>query len=416
MTKKKIRIVLWFFLLTTAVISQTKFEKGYFVKLNGEKIDCLIKNSRWLFSPAKVSYKFSEDGETMVFYPNEVLSFGIENGSFYLSLDGDFPVTEQFTSNKTSSAIPKKVKYHVFVRQILDGYAKLYFYKGNNDEVYIVQKKDDAPVILDYKQYVPNQGVKSIKENNLFRRQLLQSFNCGDGRLIQTTQYKVNSLAHYLNGFNECMTGKKTAVQPKEMRKKGSLRFFAIGGALLYNYETVFSRQERDANGFLLPATNVPVMFKEKLSPTLGLEAESILPFNNKKWSIYFSGLFSSYNAKGSLKDDSSQEIVEINLQQLVFSLGTRHYMFLDQKNAITLTTGLDFNYNLKRDFNVAQDNFEEFEDLLPFNMGGFAGVGYSRNQNLNITFKYFFDTSIDEDATQENNLQRLALSVAFKL
>ena len=43
----KLQLTTLLLLISIFTYSQTKFQKGYFIKTNGDKVECLIKNEDW---------------------------------------------------------------------------------------------------------------------------------------------------------------------------------------------------------------------------------------------------------------------------------------------------------------------------------------------------------------------------------
>ena len=63
--------------------SQIKFEKGYFINNDGERTDCLIKNSDWRNNPMKFQYRLTEDSISKIATIESVKEFGINSFSKY---------------------------------------------------------------------------------------------------------------------------------------------------------------------------------------------------------------------------------------------------------------------------------------------------------------------------------------------
>lgn len=409
-------IKLSIFLLTTiTVCSQTKFEKGYFINSNNERVDCYIKNLRWLYSPEKVNYKFSLEGDELSFGPKDVKEFAVDNELSYVSIRENFPVTEQFTNDKTDKAEPRMVNRHVFVKLLVKGKGTLYQYKESNDEIFLVQLSDKKPIVLEYKQYIPA-GTNDIKENNIFRRQLFEKFRCGDDFSIQKVSYNRESLSSYLQEFNIC-NGESINLKSstKFKKSKPELRLIVLGGVVGFSFNTTLRTVVGE--GFNSRTVNIEPTFETKISPSFGLELESILPFNNRKWSIFLSSQYAKYSATGIVvTNDTSIDAATIDLNQLVFNLGVKHYLFMNDKNSLIILTGMNFDYNLKSDFIESQSFSTGLTSINSTNFGGFVGGGYSFNQSIYLTARYIFGTSINANASEKNNLQRFAISIGIKL
>ena len=84
--KIQITFLLAFFLCTNA-FTQIKFEKGYFINNQNQKIECLIKNSDWKNNPTSFDYKLDENSEVKTNSINNAIEFGIYNFSKYIRAD-----------------------------------------------------------------------------------------------------------------------------------------------------------------------------------------------------------------------------------------------------------------------------------------------------------------------------------------
>lgn len=74
---KKIILVLLSLFSYTTFISQTTFEKGYFINNDDEKIECLIEILDLFYTPTTFNYKLSEDGKKRKTTIKEVKQFEI---------------------------------------------------------------------------------------------------------------------------------------------------------------------------------------------------------------------------------------------------------------------------------------------------------------------------------------------------
>ena len=383
--------------------AQTKFEKGYLLTSNGDSIQGYIRNVNWLYSPEKITYKNNLEGESTTLGVEDLREFRLDGGPRFIVVKDSFPVTERFLKDKTASLNPRMVEREVLVKQLVFGTATLYEYRAGNEVVYLVGKDGLAPQPLRYKQYITN--INDIRENKIYRRQLLQLLNCNTTDDIQQVEYTEKSLRSYVLSYNRCV-GDDTAeieVFRNTSNNKVELRLLAFGGIMNYQFESTI--------------TGLDAEFESKISPTVGLELESILPFNNKKWSIFLSGQYATYSSAGTISGNGvTIDVANIDLDQLIFNFGGRHYMFFDESNSLFLQGGLNFDYNIQGDFELQPDVFAVLTDIEPLNFGGFVGAGYSFKQRYYLNAKYFFGASINKNPADENNLSRVAVSLGIKL
>ena len=60
---KIITTLLLFTVFNIGIHAQNSFEQGYFIKNDGSKVECLIKNQDWANNPSKFSYKLNTNSD-----------------------------------------------------------------------------------------------------------------------------------------------------------------------------------------------------------------------------------------------------------------------------------------------------------------------------------------------------------------
>jgi len=63
----------------TFLLAQTKFEKGYYINLNGIKSEGFIKNLDWKNSPSSFEFKTSITSNSIEVNTSQIAEFEIEN-------------------------------------------------------------------------------------------------------------------------------------------------------------------------------------------------------------------------------------------------------------------------------------------------------------------------------------------------
>ncbi|RDY61204.1 hypothetical protein [Flagellimonas nanhaiensis] len=402
--KKLTSLVLLF--STLGMFSQTKFEKGYFIDNQNNKVECLIKNLRWLNNPKEIQYKLNENGDERSFSVENSKGFQVYNGPYYHRVSGEFPITTALTTDKGIEATPKLVDREVFVKEIITGKASLYEYYDENERNFVLFTTEDkqTPIILLYKQYI-RVNSNDIKENNIYRRQLLEHLNCGTVEDIQKTAYTRKSLVSYILSYNKCVDplheGKE--IDKASFKTKTKLGLIVFGGVANYGFD---------------PSSIRDIDFENKVSPTVGLELEAILPFGNNKWSVFLSSQYASYKAKGKTTLNNVElEVGDIELSQIVNNFGGRHYMFFSNNLSVFMQFGATLDHNTTKNFNPNSEFRRSVYEIRSFNFGGFGGVGLSIDQKYYLNTTYFVGGSIlRNDLDSPNNLKRFVVSVGVKL
>ncbi|WP_431121865.1 hypothetical protein [Flagellimonas flava] len=399
----KFLLVLAIFTLSPLFMnSQTRFEKGYYVALDGNRVDCLIQNSNWSDSPNQVTYKIADSADESTIDPNSVLEFGV-GGVVYKSVNSQFPETFLKPRKNDNEATPEMVQKTVFVKLILEGKASLYQYREKNQLIYLYQLDDEAIEVLNYKKYVTLNDYK-IRENNLFRRQLLEKLNCNNSSAIQKVQYSRKSLTDYVLKFNSCKDPMGVVGSKEISRKKMKITVKLFAG--VQSYDFTYESQGEDLD------------FENKTVAKFGAELEGILPFNNNKWSVFLSTDYSKYSSAIDAPNSATISY-DIEVTRLGTLLGGRHYMFLDNKNSFFIEAALAFDKDFNSEVNEYFEN-EFFGDrVIPvreMSFGGSFGAGYSYNQSIYVKVNYYPAQSILRGQRTGNELSRLALTLSFRL
>ena len=64
-----------------------KYEKGYFVNNDNERIECLMKKKDWKINPTEFSYKLDESAAPLEGDVNSVKEFGMANSCKFINAD-----------------------------------------------------------------------------------------------------------------------------------------------------------------------------------------------------------------------------------------------------------------------------------------------------------------------------------------
>lgn len=353
--KKKFLI----FILTLTFLtnySQIKFEPGYYLTKNGEKINGLIKNVDWVNNPKTFEFKLNETSETKILSVNEVSEFKINNASHFFS----FLVKIDRSSNelnKISSRLkPNFSNEKLFLKMLVDGKAKLYEYTDGNLIRYFFENDKKSINQLVYKTF---KFESQIKENNLYKQQLLLNLDCSNFSKdkINHISYSKNDLVKLFIDYSNCHNENKIEVQSKKKRKSFNLTI--VSGLRLASINvnnTTFNN--RTAN------------FKNTLSLAVGIEGEFILPFNKNKWTIPLASSFQRFSSEieNNLRNDIA------TYMSLEMSVGLRHYLFLTDNSKLFFNGAILFDFPTNSSINLSS--------------GGKLDITGGDNLSLGIGFK----------------------------
>ena len=133
--------------------SQIKFQEGYFLNNENEKINCLIKNRDWNKNPTEFRYKLSKQSETRKISIKEVKEFGIPGHWKYervlVKMDTSLEDVDRFSINQN----PEYKRVELFLKIILEGQATLYYFEGSKYRRFFYKTDDSSVEQLIYKKY-----------------------------------------------------------------------------------------------------------------------------------------------------------------------------------------------------------------------------------------------------------------------
>lgn len=379
--------------------SQTKFQKGYFLKVNGDKVDCLIKNEDWNKSPNQFSYKLSENSEILVGNIAQIEEFHILDVAKYLKRTVDIDISSNNIKNLNAQKEPDWETKTVFLKVLLEGKSSLYFYSSPGLNRYYYNIDNGKILQLVYKRY--NLPKNKIGENSSFKQQLYNSFlDCSSLSIndFNNISYNSPSLSKILIAYNNCSNSETVILTSKNNNPKFNLR---IKGGL--NSSSVKNVE----HGFLA-ARNAE--FGTMLGYRFALEGEIVLPFNNNKWSIFFE--LAKVQDIDKVAEESS-EYVRFTYSYFELPLAVRHYIFLNDNSKISFHLG--YAWDVSADFELDYENLEDMTG--EYTSGGlFFGGGFHFNKFLiegRMHIKSVFEANT---ASYTSNYNNLSLTIGYTI
>jgi hypothetical protein len=388
------------FLLLTSLpsIAQITFEKGYVVLNDGNKIECLIKNVDWLYNPTEFVYKKPDNDSLKKGDLSSVKEFGVYGYSKFIRADVKIDRSKVHLQDLSTGRTPKWSREKLFLKILVEGKVNLYSYEDNGFIRFFYSQNDSTFEQLVYRKYLADdQFLKKnspqranfngdlIRENNLFRQQLFNSFRCKNDDLerFKKIKYERNDLVAYFIDYNRC-SGDNTVTshEASDQKKEKSLRnVFNIKVAPGLS-NTMFTTYPYSYSG--ISASDFE--FKSTTNFRLGTEFEFIFPFNKNKWSFVFEPTYQTLQ--------STSKDAEIKLNAIQFPFGFRHYFFLNKdykiflnwfrvpKNLISTSYDLNFQYNGQR-----------FEGLIQIGSGFAYGLG-AELRRISFEARYYTGTN----------------------
>ena len=348
-------IALFFISTLTA---QTKFEKGFYLNNNGERVDGLIKNEDWLNDPKKITFKSDENQEDVTLEMNKVSYFEV---GLYKYKRFEVPYDLNYNENSAPSydKEPDYVERTVFLQLLVEGKASLY--KLGDEKRFYYTIHDDSIRHLLYFTY-SKLGV--IRTNESYKTQLFNNLKCESINVndMDKIAFKTKSLINFFIKYNEC-SGEKSYVYEKKKKNIFHLTpFIGIRSASI---------------SIRNPANRVQnVDFENKWNPVFGLNLEYVLPFNNNKWSVFFEPEYQSY--KSEVHTQTYNGVADYS--SLEMHLGLKYSFYLTNSSTLYLTTSLKF-YEIPMNKRVGP---LEIASVANFS----AGIGYLYNDRFSTSFR----------------------------
>ncbi len=360
--KLKITMIILFLGLNS--LAQIKFEKGYFITNDGQKVEGLIKNNDWLQNPNYLIYKKTIDAEQKKLTLKEVKGFGVYDSSKYIKAIVNIDKSSNLLKELTEFKEPKFEKEEIFLKVLIEGDANLFSYKNGNLVRFFFNKNNSEIEQLIFKKYKTIED--KIAVNDKFKQQLWVSLKCKNisFKTFKNLDYKENDLIHFFERYYNCIQSEYISFKKNKNQDLFNLTLRAgLNSSSLSTGNTAF-----DADSPYFPD------FGNQLGLRLGVELEFIMPFNKNKWGIIIEPTYQSFKADVDQKNSTSVDYSSIELP-----IGVRHYFFLNK------TSKLYANGSIIIDFSNGELLSQEIQSSSNF---GF-GIGYKSHEKYSLEFRY---------------------------
>ncbi|MFK7948516.1 MAG: hypothetical protein AB8G11_13070 [Saprospiraceae bacterium] len=358
------------------ISAQITFDKGYFIKNNGEKVECFISNEDWKNNPDKIEYRLSETNSEAKISINEIKAFEIYNVSKYIRYQGKVDISTDLTNSLTTDKEPILEEKTIFLKVLLEGNSTLYHFRSNKLTRFFYKIKDNNIEPLIYKRYlVQIDGNKQAADNAKFRRQLLVSMQCESMTMADVDKlgYNEGALVKYFLKYEECMGNEPTIYKKKGYKYNLGLTA-GIASQEFDLKSPIFTDWNTTGTGF-----------------RFGIENEIVFPFNKNKWSLLIEPTYQYFRDSITVKNDFlTDDLYELDYQSIELQLGFRYYMFLNQNSKlfanILYVQDIDFNSALM----ITDINNQVFNFDINSRPNFAIGFGYKYKDLGKIEVRYY--------------------------
>ncbi|CAI2767181.1 PorT family protein [Flavobacterium collinsii] len=394
--KKQILFLVLAFILTLNSYSQVAFENGYFINQNNQKINCLIENLDWKSTPTNFRYQLPENKDILIADLKIVKEFAITGQSKYIKTLVKIDRSSRQIENMSTDKNPDLKEETLFLKVHIEGKASFYSYGEGNSGRFFYKIDNSEIKQLIYKTYLVNEN-SSIAKNNYFREQLFIDLKCENilQREYENLDYTYNQLFKFFIKYNKCSDTHFVDFETKEKKD-------------LFNL-TVRPRLNNSA----LSISNPPIdfydfKFDSKTNPSLGIEAEFILPFNKNKWAIIVEPTYQYYSGEKSKQTSNlvgSEVTAKVDYKSIELPIGIRHYFFLKNDFKIFVNASLLFDFGLDSKIEFTRKDGSKISTLdIKSGNSGALGIGGKFRDKYSIEFRYQTSKSILKDYLSWNS------------
>ncbi len=396
-------------LLTSCTIyAQTKFEKGYFITTEGNKIECLIKNEDWYGIPSEIKYKLEENSKISTITEKSLSKVYLKGK---LLLERHNVLIDRYSKNLkelTNSRITNYKEESLLLKVIVDGKARLLKYVDKGVQ-YFYYQFDSEIKPLEYKLYKDSKG--RLGKNLNYQKTLREELNCDKVEQQKSVKYTEIDLTEYFINYNECNNNTNEVYTYSRLAEGGKINLrgkVSFGQTNITNYPSQFSTQ-------------------------FGLELEYVLPFFNNTVSVFTEPTYQSYSYKNmsqiiigydvSVPVPSTGETVttpifgteetNINYSSIELPFGVRKYFLLNNSSKIFLNVGFNFSNTLNKEFRIKIENNETnipIESRISYLMG----FGYEFKNKISAEIRYVPNRFINSDNQDSTTYSNFSLKLGY--
>jgi len=378
---KQISILL-LLLIVSKSFSQNKFKKGYIIDLEGNKIICSILDKGALNTPEKFTYVIENNKEKeQIIASKNIQEIFFEPSNKYVRHTVDLDESNDYQNELTTVKNITLKKKSVLLKLILEGEISFWEYTNPKYKRYFFSKNEKIE-FLQFKKF--KNSSNQINTNNYYQTQLKNAFDCVG--LDYNIRYTSKELSKFFKRYFSC--------------KNITYKDFTItnNSSFIQN----FNLKGKIGTGFFNSKTNnsnLKSSFNSNSALKIGFELEYLLNFNNNKWSLYIDPSYQTEYSAVS-KVDTGETVWggsgvgevpifdedKIHYNIIEIPLGIRHYMYVNNKDAIYLNVAAHLDI-LFDEFITKVENQDTTSSMSSVGFG--FGAGYTFSEKFLIELNY---------------------------
>lgn len=370
-------LLVYSILVQTSLLAQIQFEKGYIIKGSSKKAECLIKNVEWRNNPTSFSYKYDNSNEIQTANIQGIQEFGIGNHTKYIRATVDIDRSgNSVNSGMSVTREPSVEKAVVFLKAIIEGEKSLYIYREANLTRFFLKNGEDDLEPLVYKKYMDG---NVVKENEDFKRQLLLALQSKQVTIndVQYLRYSKKGIVALFQKYYE-----STNTEYKVYNTLSGVEFnLSIRPGVTSSRVSVSHATSELRN----------VDYNSEVSFRLGVEAEFVLPYQRKKWSLFTEPTYQYYNSH-VITETTSISGGELNstveYSAITVPIGLRHYFHINDQSKFFVDAFGSFDMRMDSYSESLRSDGSSF-NYIALEPKAFVALGYGLSAGYKFKDRY---------------------------
>jgi len=393
------------FLIASTTFGQIKYEKGYFINNDHQRVECWIKNLEWKNNPTEFSYKLTEPAAPVVGTLATVREFGITGCCKFIQANVKIDRQVKPVIGTKNELVPVWSKEKLFLKVLQEGKAKLYSYDSNKLKRFFYSLNDTA---INQLIYLETLNGSTLIKNTGYQQQLWSTLKAPDATMnsIKAVNYTRKDLENYFKTYNESFGGTTQEIREE---KKGS--YFNLKLTPGLNSATVSMSAVADG-------TNKKFLsdFGTKSGFRIGLESELIIPFNNYNWGILFEPTFQSYHSE----TEGKYGLSTVKYSSIEFPIGLRYYIPINDNTRLYLNgfivPGFAMNLNSKIGYYSFFQNVKSPNTVDIKSSGSAAFGGGVEHKRFSLETRYYTSRNLlNGQSIGSADYSRLSIILGYK-
>jgi len=151
---KKIIFLFILFILFTSSYGQIKYDKGYFINNNNQRIECFIKNTDTRYTSNTFQFKINSNDLPQKKGIESVKEYGIYDNVKFIRFIVNIDISSNKIDKLNYDKSPKWSQKQLFLKVLVEGKAKLYYYEEEDLKRFFYSVSDTLAKQLIYKKYL----------------------------------------------------------------------------------------------------------------------------------------------------------------------------------------------------------------------------------------------------------------------